>query len=169
MQSTGWMLAEVDTDKHAALYELDEDGRDDIEWYGLATWPDGGLRTSVRDLSRFFAAMIDGGELAGCRILDGHTLVAMLRPQFAQGQVLESVVDDEGYRQAISWIYGDDMASDTVVGHSGGDPGVNTHAFFYPATGRGAILLVNTSSDDESFNEAVFSMRRALLDAALQD
>ena len=158
MQTTGWMLAEVDTHNHAALYEWGENGHALVEWYGLATWPDGGMRTSVRDLSHFFAAMINGGEFEETRIVDGHTLEVMFQPQ---------VAEENGYRQAISWIYVDDMAGDTVVGHSGGDPGVNTHAYFYPATGRGVILLINTSSDVDSFNDAVTALRRALLDAAL--
>jgi len=166
MRSTGWMLTEVDTENHSGLYEWREDGHVEVEWYGLATWPDGGMRTSVRDLSRFLAAMINNGEFEGTRILSEHSLEAMFQPQFAKGQVLDSVVEDESHRQAISWSYSNDMASDTVVGHGGGDPGVTTHAYFYPATGRGAILFVNTSSEIDSFNQAVSELIRALLDAA---
>ena len=169
MRSTGWMLAEVDTGKHSALYEWGENGHVAVEWYGLATWPDGGMRTSVRDLSRFFAAMINAGEFDGTRILGEHSLQAMFQPQFAEGQVLDSVAEGEGHRQAITWSYSNDRAGNTVVGHSGGDPGVTTHAYFYPATGRGAILLVNTSSDIESFNQAVSVLIRALLDAVLKE
>jgi len=167
MLSTGWMLAEVDTEKHSQLYEWGENGHIAVEWYGLATWPDGGVRTSVRDLSRFIAAMINAGEYAGTRILGRDSLDAMFQPQFAEGQVLNSVVEDDSHRQAITWSYSNDIAGDTVVGHGGGDPGVTTHAYFYPATGGGAILLVNTSSDIDSFNRAVAALIRALLDAAL--
>jgi len=38
-------------------------------------------------------------------------------------------------------------------------------AYFYPVTGTGAILLVNTSSDIDSFNQAVTDLIKALLDA----
>ena len=169
MRSTGWMLAEVDTQNHSGLFEWRENGHVEVERYGLATWPDGGMRTSVRDLSRVFAAMINTGEFEGTRILSGHSLEAMFQPQFAEGQVLDSVVEDESHRQAIAWSYSNDMAGDTVVGHSGGDPGVTTQAYFYPATGRGAILLVNTSSEIDSFNQAVSALIRALLDAALEE
>jgi len=31
-----------------------------IQLYGLSTFPDGGLRTSVEDLSRFFIALLSG-------------------------------------------------------------------------------------------------------------
>ena len=147
MHSTGWMLTEVNTENHSKLYEWTEDGRTVVDWYGLVTWPDGGLRTSVRDFSRFLAAMINAGEIEGTRIIGKDTLEAMFQPQFAQGQVLEAVAEDENHRQAITWSYRTGANGDVVVGHSGGDPGVTTHAYFYPATGRGAILLVNTSSE----------------------
>jgi len=166
MRSTGWMLAEVDTENHSRLYEWRENGHVEVEWYGLATWPDGGLRTSVRDLSRFFAAIISSGELDGSRILGSKTIKLMFQPQFAEGQVLESVTDDENHRQAITWSYRNDMNGDSMIGHGGGDPGVTAHAYFFPATGKGAILLVNTSSEVDSFNQAVNAMLRALLNAA---
>jgi len=169
MHSTGWMLAEVDIDKHSNLYEWGEHGHSAVAWYGLATWPDGGLRTSVRDLSRFFAAMISSGELEGSRILSRKTINLMFQPQFAEGQVLESVREDESHRQAITWSYRNDINGDSMIGHSGGDPGVTTHAYFFPATGKGAILLVNTSSEADSFNQAVNAMLRALLNAALNE
>jgi CubicO group peptidase (beta-lactamase class C family) len=168
MRSTGWMLSEVDTEKHARLYELNKNGHVEVEWYGLATWPDGGMRTSVRDLSRFLAAMINTGEFAGSRILGSDILQVMFQPQFARDEVLENVAEDASRRQAVTWSYRDDLAANTVVGHSGSDPGVTTHAYFYPATGGGAILLVNTSSDIDSFNQAVTTMIRALLSTAMQ-
>jgi len=165
MQSTGWMLAEVDTQNHSALYEWTDNGRIGVGWYGLATWPDGGMRTSVRDLSHFFAAMSNSGEFDGTRILGKQSWDAMFESQFARGQVLESVPERKQDRQAITWLYRTDMAGNTFVGHSGGDPGVSTHAYFYPEKGRGAILLVNTSSDIDSFNLAVTALFQALLDA----
>jgi CubicO group peptidase (beta-lactamase class C family) len=119
-------------------------------------------------LSRFFAAMINTGEFAGSRILGGEILQAMFEPQFARDRVLENVAEDAGRRQAITWSYRDDLAASTVVGHSGSDPGVTTHAYFYPATEGGAILLVNTSSEIDSFNQAVTTMIRALLSTATQ-
>jgi CubicO group peptidase (beta-lactamase class C family) len=163
MKSTGWMLSEIDPDQHARLYEWKSEESVPVEWYGLATWPDGGMRTSVADLSRFFAAMIGGGEFQGTRIMQEATVETMFQPQFLAGQVLEVVEDGENHQQAITWAYRTGQSGDTAVGHSGGDPGVTTHAYFFPDTGVGAILLVNTSSESEDFNLAVRDMIRALL------
>ena len=59
---------------------------------------------------------------------------------------------------------------DSIIGpfQSGGDPGVSTHAWFYPDVGVGAVLLVNTSAESNAYNEAVFGMMRTLLNAALK-
>lgn len=166
MGSSGWMLSEIDPGQHAKLYEWKDEERAPVTWYGLVTWPDGGVRTSARDLSRFFAAMIGGGELDGHRILQEETVKAMFKPQFVAGQVLAAVEDGDNQQQAITWAYRSSQNSGTVVGHSGGDPGVTTHAYFFPQSGAGAILLVNTSSESETFNLAVRDMIRALLNAA---
>jgi len=168
MKATGWMLTEIDSNQHARLYEIGDDGNTLVRWYGLATWPDGGVRTSVRDLSRFFAAMIGGGELQGTRIMQEASVKAMFRPQFAAGQVLAAVEDGENQQQAIGWIWKADQNDKNLVGHSGGDPGVATHAYFYPDAGVGALLLVNTSSESKAFNLAIRDMLRALLNASLE-
>lgn len=130
---------------------------------GLVTWPDGGLRTNVTDLGRFFGAIIGGGQFQGTRILQEETVKTMLTPKFAQGQVMEVVEEDENQQQAITWVYRTLSDGSTVTGHSGGDPGVITHAYYFPGTGAGAILLVNTSSDSETLGLAVRDMIRALL------
>lgn len=167
MTATGWMLSEINRQQHAQLYELTEQGNTKVEWYGLATWPDGGVRTNVQDLSRFFAAMISGGELKGTRILQASSVKAMFQPQFESGQLLEAVEGGDNKRQALVWAYRTAESGIEVVGHSGSDPGVTTHAYFLPEAGAGAILLVNTSSETEAFGLAVRDMIRALMNAAL--
>lgn len=167
MNSTGWMLSEIDQGQHAMLYKWVGNERTVFGLYGLATWPDGGLRTNVTDLGKFFAAIIGGGQFQGTRILQGSTVKTMLAPQFSQGQVLEVVEDGENQQQAITWVYRTLSDGSTVVGHSGGDPGIITHAYYFPETGTGAILLVNTSSDSDALGVAVRDMIRALLKTSI--
>jgi len=50
--------------------------------YGSTTHPDGGLRTSVEDLSKFFIAMLNDGVFGGARILDATSAAEMQRFQF---------------------------------------------------------------------------------------
>ena len=177
MDHSGWMLSEIETDQHARLYEWDGEQHQAVEWYGLVTWPDGGLRTSVIELSRFYAAMMNKGSLEASRIMQAETVDLMFTPQFAPGQVLAGMDDEEGHRQALIWNYGSTDFGREILGHSGGDPGVATFAYFYRETkpgetklgeiGTGAILLVNTSSENDEFNLAFKGLIREMLKTAL--
>ena len=79
MTGTGWFLRQIDTSQHSRLYEKKEK-LEAVEWYGLATYPDGGLRTSVHDLSRFLQAIMNEGSYPGGQLLDSTSVAEMLRP-----------------------------------------------------------------------------------------
>ncbi len=92
MKNTGWFLSEIDTKKHIKPYAyVTQENRNDLlenkrlypqetEFkvgsfvenclYSFPNYPDGLVRTSVRELSLYLTAMINGGELNGARILD---------------------------------------------------------------------------------------------------
>ena len=82
MSSTGWFLSEVDPARHSRLYDASAGSPVEIPLYGLATYPDGGLRTSVSDLSRFFLALLNGGMHDGVRILAPPSAGEMQRFQY---------------------------------------------------------------------------------------
>jgi CubicO group peptidase (beta-lactamase class C family) len=168
MGNSGWMLAEIDTGRHAKLYEWDGLRFHPVEWYGLVTWPDGGVRTSVDDLARFYRAMMNEGQLDDVRIMQADTVRQMFTPQFSEGQVLEAMQDEPDEQQALAWNYRVQESGQIMLGHSGGDPGVTTYAYFYPDLATGIILLVNTSSENEAFNRAVKGLLKALQYAALK-
>lgn len=52
-------------------------GRHGFEQFAHPGYPDGGLRASVNDTARFLAAIMNGGELEGVRILDEATIVTI--------------------------------------------------------------------------------------------
>jgi CubicO group peptidase (beta-lactamase class C family) len=169
MNDTGWMLSEIDPIQHASLYEISDGIPRKIEWYGLATWPDGGLRTHVEDLARFYVAMMNHDLVYLAEGLVRESYLEMFSPQFASGQVLESVADHESERQALAWNYSDQGFEEWVLGHGGGDPGVSTYAYFFPERKSGIILLVNTSSDESRFYDAFDALKKSLFDAARSD
>jgi CubicO group peptidase (beta-lactamase class C family) len=166
MGASGWMLTEIDPQRHAKLYEWNGQEQVPVEWYGLATWPDGGLRTSVRDLARFYATMIGGGQFQEARILAKETVETMFTLQFAPGQVLAAVEENDNHQQALAWSYHRVKAGKIVLGHGGGDPGVTTDAQFFPQDGVGAILLVNTSAETDEFRQAFENLMGVLLNTA---
>ncbi len=102
------------------------------EQYTFADYPDGGLRTTARELGRFLAAMTRGGELDGHRILEADTVASMITAQYpaiAPGQGL--------------CFYHVDRGGEDWVGHVGEERGVATEMFFRPSDGLGFVLLMN--------------------------
>ena len=58
LTSTGWFSAEIKLERMAVLY----DGETTLKPYAVASYPDGGLKTTVIDFSRFLIAMMNGGN-----------------------------------------------------------------------------------------------------------
>jgi CubicO group peptidase (beta-lactamase class C family) len=158
MQHTSWELRDFSWGEVATPYVWDETSSSYVELplYGLATWPDGGLRSSARDLGRFLAAILHQGELCGTRILQPESVGRMLTPR---------VVDDvEGVGFGTFWatFLGD---SGSLVGHTGSDPGAASLMLFEPSERLGVVLLSNT--DFERLVEPLqHDLLGALFDAA---
>jgi len=129
MNNTCWFLSEMDRAKHSRLYESKKNNTllDNIELYGLTTYPDGGVRTTVADLSRYLLCIMNKGLYKGTRILKEETVSEMLTPDYI-----------DSYTKF--WGIGDQ------VGHGGGDPGVSTGMYYSPKNKLGIIFFINTSS-----------------------
>ncbi|MEM8856704.1 MAG: serine hydrolase domain-containing protein [Chloroflexota bacterium] len=132
MQNTGWFLSEF-VDPNVIAMPYNRIGQP-YGYLGLATWPDGQLRSSVNDVSRFLAAIINEGELDGKRLMAKDSLQEMLRVQFPD---MEPEDDEE---QAIFWAQNEKG----WIGHNGDDPGVFTLMFFDPETKHGGVVLMNS-------------------------
>lgn len=138
MDDSGWFLSEVNVSNHSKLYYYENDSLKHFELYGLTTYPDGGVRTSVNDLSKYFSCLLNGGEWEGARVIKAETLSEMMTPQFTAANKPDNI-DPEKDNYGIFW--GSDAG---VIGHTGGDPGVATYMHYKPAEGVGIILFINT-------------------------
>lgn len=146
MMDTGWYLSTIDEKRHAVPYGTLPDPRfstsergasqgSDTDYhphclYSFTNYPDGLLRTSVSDLSKFLRAHIGHGAFGSVRILDEATIDKMFT-ESSPGQGLcwrksRHLVDDE-----------------TAWGHSGGDPGVSTVMYFSRNQSFGVIVFSN--------------------------
>jgi CubicO group peptidase (beta-lactamase class C family) len=132
MSNTGWHLADFDPDDVAMPYKWSGGEFAAYGHYGYPDYPDGQLRSSVSDLSRFLIAIMQGGVLDGTRILEQATIETMLTPQ----------VPAIAPTQMVYW-YQTEIDGRTVIGHNGGDDGVATEMFFDPELRIGVILLMN--------------------------
>ncbi|MGV7208727.1 serine hydrolase domain-containing protein [Oxalobacteraceae bacterium A2-2] len=141
MTRTGWSLAEIPPGTHAALYVGQSGLRIPIPLYGMTTYPDGGVRTSVADLARLFIALLDGGQYGNARILSPATTAEMLRFQYTTGNKPDNV----DLAQKNSGIFWSTKYNVTRIGHGGSDPGVRAEMLADLSRDTAVILLTNTS------------------------
>jgi CubicO group peptidase (beta-lactamase class C family) len=144
IDETSWYLADIDTSQHSVPYTYVSDGdargpswggvplgviRDEGPGapainsgyeanclYNHPNFPDGFLRTSVRQLSRCARAYLNGGILDGKRILQEGTIREAFKTNVTEGQRI----------QGLTWYAYNRVRGQIAWGHGGSDPGVNT-------------------------------------------
>ncbi len=176
MENTGWLYSDVDSSLFGKQYGLKSknsnekmSGRAVGQWrayrpYGLTTYPDGGLKTSVSDLSKFLIAIMNGGVLDGERILDAQSVSMMLAPQklgYDRIPNLRPVQD-----QALGFVYeipASVDASTVFIGHNGGDPGTNTFMYFDPESEVGIIYFTNADVYSAAHIHAIQTIIRSMI------
>lgn len=167
MTRTRWFMREAPMDDHATLYSVDDGWPLPIQLYGGTTWPDGGVRTSVNDLSKFFIALLRGGQGANARILSRRSTEGMLRLEW-NADHKPGNVDVAEKNSGLFW----QTKFDTLyVGHGGSDPGVSTDMLATRDLRAGVILFTNTTGGDTgkayvAILKALFARAQALADAA---
>lgn len=144
MRNTAWFLSDVPAQRHARLYVAQNGLSIPIPLYGGTTYPDGGVRTSVADLSRFFLALLNDGAYDGARILQRRSVREMLRFQYTAANKPDNVALDEK-NSGIFWSTKFDV---TRIGHGGSDPGVKTEMLSDLDKRIGVIVFSNTSLGD---------------------
>lgn len=163
MKNTGWFLSEINLANHSRLYNKESDTIKVIELYGLTTYPDGGLRTSVADLSKFFICLLNKGKYESVRILKKKPAAEMTRPQFIE-QNRPDNVDLLKENEGLFW---DIKNNGTRVGHTGSDPGVRTIMYYDPSKKLGAILFMNTELKEAEMKNVLTSIYKELWKYAL--
>jgi len=142
MDDTGWLLSDIDLTTHSKLYEIEEEEIKPIQLYGLTTYPDGGLRTSVSSLSKFFVALLNKGKYKGARILKEASADEMLRFQYTPANKPENIdLENPNKNCGIFWETKRDV---TLMGHSGSDPGVKADMLSDLPKEVGVIIFMNT-------------------------
>ena len=141
MTSTSWRLSDVNLDTHTELFVSQNGSTIPIRPYELTDYPASGVRTSVSDLSKFFIALLNGGEYQGARILNAEMTAEMTRFQFSDANRPENFPASEGN----SGLFWRTKFNGTRVGHGGNDPGVSAEMQADLAGKTGVILFMNTS------------------------
>ncbi len=135
MRHTNWKLAGLNPATVAMPYEYDAGRLVAQGQYGFPDYPDGQLRSSALDMSRFLRAFMNDGALDGTRILSARSVAEMRRVQFPQIEPSQGLV----------WYY-DQVGSFRVLGHMGSESGVDTIMFFRPRDRVGVLVFSNTDA-----------------------
>ncbi len=141
MENTVWFLSEINLKKHAKLYAKQGDSIKQIPLYGITTYPDGGVHTSVDELSSFFICLLNDGTFKNKQVLRKETVREMLRFQFDAAHKPENV-DPETLNSGIFWAT---KLGGTRIGHNGSDPGVRTFMLSDLSKEAAVIVFFNTS------------------------
>ncbi len=154
MNQTAWFLRDLDLSRLAVPYDFDF--RNNVfvplSQFGYPDYPNGQLRTSARQLSRFLIAHINLGLYNKTRILKTETVEEMRRIQFPQ-------LD---YAQGMSFYYYYASDGDVWFGHSGATDGVRSEMWFRLSDGTGIIILCNrwlyTATERQAWNDIWFRL-----------
>lgn len=136
MTRTFWRLSEIDTTTIVRPYAYDRREFLPLQHYTFTDYPNGGLRANALDMFKFSAAIANGGDFNGTRILQSATVAEMLELQ----------VSDLDETQGLSFYIQDQ--SENLWGHEGAESGVSTVIAFNPDNQTGAIVLTNADEAD---------------------
>ena len=151
MTKTSWRVSDFRKEEMAMPYDENEVP---LTNYTFADYPDGGLRTNVKDLSRFLRAFLLGGSLQGRTILRPESVQEIKRHQYPNIEGAEM--------QGLGW-YGLAIGPYAeLFGHAGAERGISMGMAFNPATGSGAIVFRNrglvTEEDVTSLQNIIASL-----------
>ncbi len=161
MTKTSWRLRDLPAAELAMPYT---DKNKPYGHYTFADYPNGGLRTTVNDLSKFLRAIMLGGVFNGKRVLSVTSVAELERIQYPTLPGAE--------RQGLVWGYvspADVGASPAqglpaqVFGHAGGEQGVFTLMFFDPVSRAGAIIFTNEDIASEQGYQRLIDLELSLI------
>jgi CubicO group peptidase (beta-lactamase class C family) len=166
MNETGWMLSDIDVEKHAIPHSFLPDDFEPTDappfeeslpaehatqemlkegsyfphcLYSFYNYPDGLARTSVREMSLFLRAYMLGGTFNNAKILAPGTIQLMLSNQH--------------FGRGLCWSERELRTGDWIWGHGGGDPGISTYMGFRQRDQVGVLMFFNYSGPGDGQEE----------------
>ncbi len=125
--------------------------------------PQGGLRVSALDLSKFMVQFMDRKPLGSKPVLKKSTIDMMLREQWTNGEAnSEYRGRGLGFQRTQNVVPGE-----TWIGHTGSAYGLYSSMFFLPKESTGVILITNGSKPGAKDRE-FYLMQREIHDVILQ-
>jgi len=105
--------------------------------YKLVTYPDGGVTTSINDLTRFLLKIMKRDE---CKFISSKSIDLMLKKQFVESNI-PNELKERNHNMGLFWKY----TKSGSFGHTGDDPGVST-LMSVRENGVAVIMFMNTDA-----------------------
>ena len=144
MNASTWDVNDVSIELHVSYYN---EIYNSIPKYHIISYPDGGLYSSVADMTKYLQEMMRGYE-GRSKLLSQESFREMMTKQYK----------GEGLDDGLCW----DLSFDGLIGHAGNDFGTATLMYFSPKTGIGRILFTNISIETEEQEEAFYGIFNTL-------
>lgn len=128
MNKTEWRLADTPLSELAIPYS--DDITSPNPHYTFPDYPNGGLRTSVLDLSKFLRMVMLNGTFNNTQILSQASMASMKTLQF-------------GSTEFCLAFYYDTINGRKILGHNGGEKGASAEMFYDPNNNVGVIVFSN--------------------------
>ena len=153
MDKTSWFFADFDSAHVARPYQFSGGNYIPYAHYGYADYPNGQLRSNVKDLANFMIAYLNGGAFGTNSILSATSISQMWTEQIPS---LDPTQGLSWYKEVIYHSSGTTM----LWGHNGGGEGVSTEMYLDPVNKIGISVLTNGEGNaiyiiDELYNYAL--------------
>jgi len=135
MTNTAWRLDEI-TQTIVQPYNYANGQYTAIQHYTFTDYPNGGLRSTTKDMFKFLSAFAMGGTVNSFELLKTETINLMTSPQ------IPTLKSDVGLHLFLFNV------ENNLWGHDGGEQGVATIMAYNPTTKIGAIILTNQGDAD---------------------
>lgn len=147
MNKTEWRLKNIPFDELAIPYSLYFNSNK--PHFTFPDYPNGGLRTTVIDLSKILRMLIMKGNYKGLEILKASTIELM------QTHLLSFSVGPEKLDMGLG-LYGTDIQGKLLLGHGGNEQGTSTAMHYDKDTQVGVIIFTNTTA--ANLNQSIYSL-----------
>jgi CubicO group peptidase (beta-lactamase class C family) len=159
MNKSSWFYDSSKATDYAVLYEvnkqiiplyqslLNKDGS--VKPYSCNSYPDGSLKSSVADLTKYALAMTRG-YFGTAGLLKQENFKILFEKRFNEADMPVDM-DKKEPNRAVFWAYN---RKGKII-HTGSDPGVAAFISIDPATKIARVILINTQLEGEENNRMV--------------
>jgi CubicO group peptidase (beta-lactamase class C family) len=137
MSNTDYLVSDRVMERMADGYQLRFDHLRQVPEMSLSILGAGAVRSSLADMGRYAAALINEGSNGDGSVLARESVAQMLEPQYRPDQRLPAM--------GLAFFL-DQIGGHPVATHDGNVPGFNSSLVFAPRDGVAVIVLTNTGS-----------------------